>query len=125
MLQIADYIHKNYSGKVVEVGIGYNWTVALELRRKGFNVIATDIREIPIRYVNFVLDDVTNPKLEVYSGSSLVYSIRPPPEIVPYIVKVGKSVGADVLVRPFGNEFYNGKLLNYKGERFYIWRGSD
>jgi uncharacterized UPF0146 family protein len=122
VLQIADYIHKNYSGKVVEVGIGYNWTVALELRRKGFNVIATDIREIPIRYVNFVLDDVTNPKLEVYSGSSLVYSIRPPPEIVPYIVKVGKSVGADVLVRPFGNEFYDGKLVNYKGERFYIWR---
>ncbi len=123
MLQIADYIHKNYSGKVVEVGIGYNWIVALELRKRGFHVIATDIREIPIRNIDFILDDVTNPKLDVYTDSSLIYSIRPPPDIVPYIVRLGKAVGADILVRPFGNEFYDGKLINYKGERFYIWRG--
>ncbi len=122
MLQIAEYISKRYSGKVVEVGIGYNWIVALKLKENGFKVVATDIKPIPIRDVEFYIDDITAPKLEIYSNSSLVYSIRPPPEIVPYILKVAKVVNADVLIRPFGNEFYSGKLVNYKGERFYIWR---
>lgn len=123
MEQIADYISKNYCGKVVEVGIGYNWKVALELKRRGFEVVATDVRVIPVVGIEFFLDDVTNPRMEIYLNSSLIYSIRPPPEIVPYIVEIARKVNSDLLVRPFGNEFYSGKLVNYKGERFYIWRG--
>ena len=117
-----DYISKNYRGKVVEVGIGYNWKVAFELKKRGFDIVATDIRFIPIKGIDFVLDDVTNPRIEIYMNSSLIYSIRPPPEIVPYMIKIAKIVKSDLLVRPFGNEFYDGKLVNYKGERFYVWR---
>ncbi|ADB57513.1 UPF0146 family protein [Archaeoglobus profundus] len=122
MLQIADYISKRYSGKLVEVGIGYNWIVALKLKENGFRVVATDIRHIPIKDIEFYIDDITTPRLEIYSNSSLIYSIRPPPEIVPHILRVAKEVKADVLIRPFGNEFYSGKLINYRGERFYVWR---
>ncbi|WP_457549080.1 UPF0146 family protein [Archaeoglobus sp.] len=122
MLPIAEYISENYGGKVVEVGIGYNWIVALKLKENGFRVVVTDINPIPIKDVEFYIDDITAPKLDIYSNSSLIYSIRPPPEIVPFILKVAKIVRADVLIRPFGNEFYSGKLVNYKNERFYVWR---
>ena len=96
--------------------------IALKLKEKGFKVVVTDIKPIPIEDVEFYIDDVTAPKLEIYSDSSLIYSIRPPPEIVPYILRVAKTVNADVLIRPFGNEFYSGRLINYKNERFYVWR---
>jgi uncharacterized UPF0146 family protein len=122
VLPIAEYVSERYSGKVVEVGIGYNWIVALKLKENGFKVVVTDIKPIPIEDVEFYIDDVTAPKLEIYSDSSLIYSIRPPPEIVPYILRVAKTVNADVLIRPFGNEFYSGRLINYKNERFYVWR---
>ena len=124
MLQIAEYISKHYKGMLVEVGIGYNWDVALMLKGLGFDVVATDLKEIPID-LEFYVDDITKPNIEIYRDASLIYSIRPPPEIVPYILKVARSVKADVIVRPFGNEFYNGKLINYKGERFYRWRCND
>lgn len=121
MLQIAEYISKRYSGKIIEVGIGYNWKIALKLKELGFQVVTTDLRYIPID-LEFYVDDITNPNIEIYEGANLIYSVRPPPEIVPYILKVARIVRADVIVRPFGNEFYNGKLVNYKGERFYEWR---
>lgn len=121
MLQIAEFISKRYSGKIVEVGIGYNWKIALELKRLGFHVVATDLRHIPID-LEFYVDDITKPNIKIYEGANLIYSIRPPPEIVPHILKVAGIVRADVIVRPFGNEFYDGKLVNYKGERFYEWR---
>ncbi len=124
MLPIAEYVSKFYSGKVVEVGIGYNWKVALRLKDLGFEVVATDLKPIDVP-VEFYVDDVTDPKVEIYEGASLIYTIRPPPEIVPYILRIAEVVKSDVIVRPFGNEFYDGRLINYKGERFYLWRCRD
>ncbi len=122
MLRIAEYISDFYSGKVVEVGIGYYWKIALKLKEMGFHVVATDLKDVGLMEVEFYVDDVMNPRIEVYEGASLIYSIRPPPEIVPYIKRLAGYVGSDVLIRPFGNEFYDGKLVNYGGERFYVWR---
>jgi len=123
---IAEYICRHYSRKVVEVGIGYYWKVAEILANRGFDVIAVDFKEIPAEFksrcIKFVVDDIMNPNLEIYEGASLVYSIRPPLELYSYIVAVARAVGADCLIRPFGNEFaVDGKLINYKGERFYVW----
>ncbi len=124
MLPIAEYVSEFYSGKVVEVGIGYNWKVALRLKDLGFEVVATDLKPIDVP-VEFYVDDVTDPKVEIYEGASLIYTIRPPPEIVPYVLRIAEVVKSDVIVRPFGNEFYDGRLINYKGERFYLWRCRD
>ncbi len=121
---IVGFIAKNYSGKVVEIGIGRYHCVAKKLAEIGFEVVATDLKELDVpEGVKFYVDDVTNPDLNIYRGARLVYSLRPPPELHDSILQVAKKVGADCMIRPFGNEFVNhGKLVNYKGERFYVWR---
>jgi len=121
---IAEFIAKRYSGKVVEVGIGHYHCVAKNLIKKGLKVVATDFREVEVPDgVKFFVDDIMNPDLRIYKGASLIYSLRPPLELYPFIVSVAKAVNADCLIRPFGNEFApDGKLINYKGERFYFWR---
>jgi len=119
---IAEYIAGNYTGKVVEVGIGRNWKVAEILAERGFEVVAVDVLDMRSKGgVRYFRDDVTNPRLEIYRNASLIYSIRPPVERYSCIVGVAKLVGADCLIRPFGNEFPNGRLVNYCGERFYVW----
>lgn len=121
---IAEFIAKRYSGKVVEVGIGRYHCVARMLVQKGFKVVATDFEEIEVPDgVEFFVDNIMNPDLRIYRDASLIYSLRPPLELYSYIVSVAKAVDADCLIRPFGNEFAtDGKLINYKGERFYLWR---
>ncbi len=121
---IVEFIAKRYEGKLVEVGIGNYHCVAKKLSDMGFKIVATDFRAIKglPDEVEFHVDDVMDPNLEIYEGAILIYSIRPPLELYPYIVSVAKAVKADCLIRPFGNEFaIDGKLINYKGERFYVW----
>jgi len=120
---IADYIAERYSGRVVEIGIGRYHRVAKRLVVYGFEVIATDLKEIdPPEGVKFYVDDVFEPDLRIYRGSSLIYSLRPPPELFVPIVRLAKLVGAHCLIRPFGNERpEGGRLVNYRGERFYVW----
>ncbi len=119
---IADFIAGRYEGKVVEVGIGRYHCVAKRLAEMGFKVVATDLKfvEVP-EPIEFKVDDVFDPNINIYSGASLVYSLRPPPELYEPIVSVAKAVNADCLIRPFGNEFGDGVLVNYRGERFYLW----
>ncbi len=121
---IVEFIAKNYSGKVVEVGIGHYHCVARRLADMGFEVVATDLKKLTVpEKVKFYVDDITNPNLNIYRGARLVYSLRPPPELHDPILSVAKEVGADCLIRPFGNEFVSyGRLVNYRGERFYVWR---
>jgi hypothetical protein len=120
---IADYIARNYTGKVVEVGIGRNWNVASLLVEKGIEVIAVDLFETRAGKITYVKDDITKPNLTIYQNASLIYSIRPPPELFQHIIKIAEMVKADCIIRPFSNEFpQNGKLVNYMGESFYLWK---
>ncbi|MET1124929.1 MAG: UPF0146 family protein [Archaeoglobaceae archaeon] len=120
MLALAEFIARRYSGKVVEVGIGSYVKVAEELVKRGLDVYATDVvvRKVP-RGVRFFLDDVTSPKMEIYEGASLVYSIRPPPELYSAIARVAELVGADCIIKPL-HEVPRGRLLNYRGVSFYL-----
>ncbi len=123
MLRVADYIAKNYMGKVVEVGIGRFTAVAELLAKRSFEVVATDIvkRNVP-EGCKFYLDDITNPNLEIYEGVSLIYSLRPPPELFSAILKVSQKVGADCLIKPLYGDYMDGKIVNYKGVQFYLIR---
>uniref|UniRef100_A0A7C3ZF25 UPF0146 protein ENR21_04445 n=1 Tax=Archaeoglobus fulgidus TaxID=2234 RepID=A0A7C3ZF25_ARCFL len=123
MLQIAGYIAENYRGKVVEVGIGRFTAVAEFLAKMGFNVVVTDIirRNVPEGCV-FYLDDITNPNLQIYEGASLIYSLRPPPEIFSAILRVSRKVGADCIIKPLYGDCMHGKIVNYKGVQFYLIR---
>lgn len=123
MLQIADYIAENYSGKVVEVGIGRFTAVAGLLAKRGFEVVVTDVvkRDVP-EGCRFYLDDITNPKLQIYEGASLIYSLRPPPELFSAILKVSQKVGAECIIKPLYGDYMEGKVVNYKGVQFYLVR---
>lgn len=120
MLQLAEYIAERYR-KVAEIGIGNYTAVAEFLSSLGVEVIATDLRRVHTK-VNFYLDDIREPKLELYRGVELVYSIRPPPELFIYILRLARLLKADCIIKPLFGDFADGKLINYKGLSFYLWK---
>ena len=109
----ADYVAENYShvGKIVEVGVGHRVDVAIRLKTRLPNaeVVVTDNDESWVRAhrtpkVRAVVDDVSNPKLALYEGAELIYSLHPPVELVPSLVSLARLVGADLLVVPVTDE---------------------
>lgn len=125
---IAEYILKNYRNRVVEVGVGSLPHAALLLKDK-LDVVVTDVNEQNYAEVRFCRDDMFAPDIRIYCNASLIYSIRPPIDIQDAMAKVAKEVGADLLIRPFGNEkadlskyFKNNALVNYKKARFYLYK---
>jgi len=125
---IAEYILKNYSNKVVEIGVGSLPQVAVLLKDK-LDVVVTDVNEQEYLDIRFYKDDIFTPDIGIYKNASLIYSIRPPIDLQEAMAKTAKEVGADLLIRPFGNEkadlsryFKNHILVNYKKARFYLYR---
>jgi len=129
---IAKYIAENYPSatKIVEVGVGKVPDVAIELQGllPACEVIVTDVVEPPelSERVKFVHDDITEPNLSVYEGATLIYAVRPPPELQPYLLEAAREVGADLLIKPLAGESMSlrgGNLINYRGVAFYTFRG--
>jgi len=125
---IAEYILKNYSNKVVEIGVGSLPQVAVLLKDK-LDVVVTDVNEQEYLDIRFYKDDIFTPDIGIYKNASLIYSIRPPIDLQEAMAKTAKEVGADLLIRPFGNEkadlsryFKNCALVNNKKARFYLYR---
>jgi uncharacterized UPF0146 family protein len=125
------YVCEHYpeGADVVEVGIGRRDETARCLAEEGFDVTATDVRDLGTQdAVEFVCDDVTSPDLSVYDGASLVYSVRPPYEIHAKIDAVARSVGADTLLAPLADEGTplesddNFELVNRDGHAFFVRR---
>ena len=118
----AQYIINNYSNaeKIVEVGAGKFHNVALILEENlNSPIVMTDIKP---SHGKIIKDDIVNPDLKIYNGSSLIYSIRPQPELMPYLIAVAKKTGADLIIKPFSTDSVNSgkmKLINYKKATFY------
>ena len=73
-------------------------------------------------------DDVFAPRMELYQGASLLYSIRPPLELQIAMGDLAARVGADVLIRPLQDEVaelpgFARRLVNAGEARFYLFRG--
>ncbi|AKG91730.1 Uncharacterized protein conserved in archaea [Geoglobus ahangari] len=116
---LTDYIARNYSGKVVEVGVGWNFSTSDELEARSLEVVRTDVRRTR---EDVLVDDICNPRLEVYSGASLIYSIRPPYEVQICILRVAEAVGCDAIILPLKGEIVEGgRLVSWKGSSFYIF----
>ena len=64
------------------------------------------VRELARWNLNSVLDDISNPNLEIYENADLIYSIRPPFELIPKLASLGKRIGADVLIIPLSEDAY-------------------
>jgi hypothetical protein len=122
---LAEYITKNYSGMVVEIGVGYNFCVGRALYEK-MQYFATDIEEIKNPPFNMVMDDVFDPDLPLYEGAKLLLSINPPEEIQPAICDLGRMVSSKIIIKPLNDETIDFKkyykevsIINYKKARFY------
>ena len=119
----GQYIINNYAqaDKIVEVGAGKFHKVALILQKNlKTPIIMTDIKPSG----NDVLqDDICNPDLKIYKGASLIYSIRPPEELHPSLVKVAEMIGSDLIIKPLSTDSINSErkmnLVNYKKAIFY------
>lgn len=121
----TQYIINNYASanKIVEVGTGKFYNVASVLQNNlKTSIVMTDIKPSCNKIIQ---DDICYPNLKIYKGSSLIYSVRPEPELQPCIIKVAEMVGADLIIKPFSTEFINSnkmKLVNYKKATFYIYK---
>jgi uncharacterized UPF0146 family protein len=127
---IAEYITEKYPSakKIVEVGVGKVPDVSIELQRllPKCEVIGTDVAEPPklSGRVKFVRDDITESNSSIYKGAALIYSVRPPPELQPYLLQVARKAGAGLLIKPLASEsisLRSGKLINYQGVAFYVF----
>lgn len=120
----AEYIAKHYPNakKIVEVGVGREFSVLRELKKKLRNaqIIATDItgRQSTVR------DDITKPDISIYENAELIYSIRPSPELYPYLERLARKVGADLIIRSLSSDFVKtkAKIVNYKKTAFYLYK---
>ena len=123
---LAAYIARNCSGRVVEVGVGYYSDVALLLASLGLQVILTDREERILAGLKVEEDDIFSPRLELYRGAGLIYAIRPPLEIQLAMGIVAAKVGADILIRPLMDEVarlpgFSRQLVNSGEASFYLF----
>ncbi len=111
--------------KIAEVAVGKFDKIAEILSSKdNINLIKTDI--LP-KDSTVIKDDITSPNLKLYKNVDLIYSIRPPSELQPYIVKLAENINSQLIIKPLTNEDLNTgrvkmKLKNFKKASFYILR---
>ena len=123
---LAQFIARNYTGRVVEVGAGYALEVALGLKARGLDVVLTDKEERLLGSLRVEKDDIFSPRLELYHGASLLYSIRPPLEMQLAMGQLALKLGADILIRPLQDEVaqlpgFARRLVNSGEARFYLF----
>ncbi|OPX59593.1 MAG: hypothetical protein A4E25_01077 [Methanobacterium sp. PtaB.Bin024] len=119
----ADYIIKHYSQSslIVEVGAGHFQQVACNLKKHlKVDIIMTDIKPY---HDQIILDDIRQPNLKIYENAKLIYSVRPPEELHPYLENLSNIIGADLIIKPLSTDSINTKgkmdLINYKKAVFY------
>ncbi len=127
---LAEFIARFYSGRVVEVGVGYFPHVAQRLSEMGLKVILIDREERLLAGMRVKKDDIFAPRREIYQGADLIYSIRPPLEMQLALGELAAAVSADVIVRPLQDEIaqiagFSRKLVNYREAMFYLFRKKD
>lgn len=121
---LVDFIAERY-GNAAEIGVGHFPDVALGLKRRGVRVFATDIRPVYYEDIDVFVDDITSPNLVPYKGINLIYSMRPPPELVPYMVRLAKTISADVIIKPLSSEYPEGwKLIRHGNASFFLFNKS-
>lgn len=118
---LTDYIARRY-GYAAEIGIGHFPDVALELAKRGVRVFATDIEQFEHRGLRVVIDDITEPQVSLYRKTDLLYSLRPPPELVPYMRRLATDICAELIVKPLASEYPGGQLTRYGDSTFFLWR---
>lgn len=108
--------------KICEIGVGKFTQVFDYLNEQdNIEIIKTDISPNDSTVVK---DDVTRPNLKLYENLDMIYSIRPPSELQPYIIDLALKTKTKLIIKPLFNEDINTKnvkltLKNYKKASFY------
>ena len=111
--------------KIAEIGVGKFSAIAERLSEQpNITLIKTDI--LP-NDETVIRDDITNPNLELYRDVDIIYSIRPPSELQPYLVNLAEKLDCQLIIKPLTNEDLNTgrvkmKLKNFKRASFYTLR---
>lgn len=111
--------------KIAEVAVGkYDKIAEILSSKDNITLIKTDIMP---KDATVIKDDITNPNMELYEDADIIYSIRPPSELQPYLVNLAMETGSQLIIKPLTNEDLNTgrakmKLKNYKRASFYILR---
>ena len=124
----AEYILSEVEGKnvnIAEIAVGRFDKIADNLdSRDNITLIKTDIAP---KDETVIMDDITKPNLDLYKDMDIIYSIRPPSELQPYIVKLALEIDSQLIIKPLTNEDLNTgkvkmKLKNFKKASFYtLW----
>ena len=117
---LVGYIAGRYAN-TVEIGIGHFPDVAYALLDRQVNLLATDILPFEYAGLRVVQDDVTEPDFDLYKNTDLLYSMRPPSELVPYMVRLAERISADLIVKPLSSEYLDGRLIKWGDAIFYLW----
>ena len=123
-----EYISSEADGKhvkIAEIGVGKFDMIANSLsERENITLIKTDISP---KDATVIKDDITNPNIDLYRDVDIIYSIRPPSELQPYLVKLAEEIDSQLIIKPLTNEDLNTcrvkmKLKNFKKASFYTLR---
>lgn len=111
--------------KIAEIGVGKFDKIAETLSEKeNITVIKIDILPADDTIIK---DDITKPNLDLYRDVDIIYSIRPPSELQPYLVDLAMKIDSQLIIKPLTNEDLNTgkikmKLKNFKKASFYCLR---
>lgn len=119
---VAEFLSERYrpGARLVEVGVGNRTGTADALRAEGYDVITTDVKGVE----GAVRDDVFDPDPGVYEGAAAIYLVRPGEEMQAAALRLARDVGADLVVRPLGDEVLgegDPELFNVRGTPLYVW----
>ena len=111
--------------KIAEIGVGkFSGIYEFLNSQDNIEIIKTDIMPHDSTVIK---DDVCNPNLSLYENMDIIYSIRPPSELQPCLVKLAERIDAQLIIKPLFNEDLNTgpvkmKLKNYEKASFYTLR---
>ena len=111
--------------RIAEIGVGkFDMIANMLSERENIILIKTDI--LP-KDSTVIKDDITNPNIDLYRNTDIIYSIRPPSELQPYLVSLALEVDSQLIIKPLTNEDLNTgrvkmKLKNFRKASFYTLR---
>jgi uncharacterized UPF0146 family protein len=117
---LVDYIAGRYD-YAVEIGIGHFPDVAFALLQKGVQVFATDTRLFYYSGLKVIVDDIMEPNRSAYTALDLIYSLRPPLELVTYMVRLARRLSTDLIIKPLASEYQGGQLIRHGDTTFFLW----
>ncbi len=119
--EIINFILKRFASpkKIIEVGVGFYPDIALKLKTiyPNAEILVVDTSLTIRKFINektdlkIIIDNVSTPHLEYYYNADLIYSIRPPVEIIKDLFEIAVKVNSALIIRCLSGEFPSENIL--------------